>query len=340
MTWVVWRQYRLQWAIALALLAAFAVVELLTGQQLARAWHNLLTTCTATPQNGPGSSCSNAQIIGILGNDMRVLSILAPLILGVLWGAPLVAHEIEAGTTNFAWTQGITRSHWLLVKVGWLLLSAALWAGAVSALVTWWSGPVNAMQGDAFGTNFFDTQGIVPISYAVFATALGIAAGLLLRRTLPAIAVTIGGFIGVRLFFDTVVRQHLMPAVTTITGLTSSWSPPGIAWILGTTIINGSGQVATGSAAGTSITSLGIDGVSVSALPAACQKLAIAAASPSGPSPAGALACMSRYGFRQVIAYQPAWRYWPFQGIETGVYLLLAVALLAIAWFAVRGRDA
>jgi len=340
MTWVVWRQYRQQWAIALTALAVFAVVELITGQQLARAWHNLLAQCTATQQDGTGVSCSNAQIIGVLGNDMRVLSIMVPLLIGILWGAPLVAGEMETGTTQFAWTQGITRRHWLLVKVGLLLLSAALWAGAVSALVTWWSGPVNAMRGDAFGSDFFDTQGIVPVGYAVFATALGITAGVLLRRTIAAVAVTFGGFIGVRLLFDSVVRQHLMPAVTTITSLTSTWSPPGVAWILGTTVINSSGHVPSAGVQGTNLDYLGIDGVPVSALPAACQKLAVAAASPAGPSPAGALACMSRYGFRQAITYQPAWRYWPFQGIETGIYLLLAAALLAVAWYAIRRRDA
>lgn len=51
-------------------------------------------------------------------------------------------------------------------------------------------------------------------------------------------------------------------------------------------------------------------------------------------------ASITSHGFRQVVTYQPAWRYWPFQGIETGIYLVLAVALPAIAWFAVRRRDA
>ena len=38
----------------------------------------------------------------------------------------------------------------------------------------------------------FDIQGIVPIGYAVFAVALGIAAGTLIGRSLPALAVTVG----------------------------------------------------------------------------------------------------------------------------------------------------
>ena len=113
-----------------------------------------------------------------------------PCLLGVFWGGPLVAGELETGTNQFAWMQSVTRSRWLAVKVGWVLLAAAVWGGAVSALVTWWSGPVNALEHQDFQPGQFDIQGIVPVGYAVFAVALGIAAGTLLRRTLPALAIT------------------------------------------------------------------------------------------------------------------------------------------------------
>jgi hypothetical protein len=334
-TWVTWRQYRLQGAIALALLAAFAAVELTTGLQMSGAWHSLLKSCAGSiGQNQPDPTCGGGQIIGQLGNDLRVLSVLVPALAGVLLGAPLVAHEIETGTTSFAWTQGITRTRWLLVKTGWLLLAAAVCGGAVSALVTFWSGPVNAMRADQFDGNFFDTQGLVPIGYAVFATAVGIAAGALLRRTLPAIAVTFGVFIAVRVFIDDQVRAHLMPAVTTVVSMTSTWSPPGIAWVFSERVVSASGQVLK--------SQIGINGVPVSA---ACAKLLPAAAPAKsvapGSDPATAvLNCMQSAGYRQVLSYQPGWRYWPFQGIETGIYLLLAAALVAVAWYALRRRDA
>jgi len=345
MTFLVWRQYRLQWAIALAFLAAFAAIELTTGFQMASAWHRLLTTCSTSPDAGPLDSCAagGGAIIGVLGNDLRVLSPVVPLAIGVLWGAPLVAHEMETGTTQFAWTQGITRNRWLLVKVAMLLVTSALVAGAVSGLITWWSGPVNAMRGNQFSGNFFDTQGIAPIGYAVFATALGIAAGALLRRTIAAVAVTFGGFIGVRLFFDITVRQHLMPAVTTITSMTSTWSPPGIAWILNAGAITPTGAIAGGSG----FNGQQVNGVPLSVMPAACANLipaispgkAVNAANGSHPL-AAVMSCLQSAGFRQFVTYQPAWRYWPFQGIETGIYLLLAAALLVVTWYVVRRRDA
>ena len=100
-----------------------------------------------------------------------------PLLAGLFWGAPTVAHELETGTNQFAWTQSITRRRWLAVRAGWLLLAAAILAGAVSALVTWWMGPDHALNADAFKVNRFDITGIAPVGYAIFAMALGICAG-------------------------------------------------------------------------------------------------------------------------------------------------------------------
>ena len=56
--------------------------------------------------------------------------------------------------------------------------------------------------------------------------------------------------------------------------------------------------------------------------------------------PGAVLSCMQHAGFRQFVTYQPASRYWAFQGIETGIYLAVAAALIAITFYAVRRRDA
>jgi hypothetical protein len=352
MTFLVWRQYRLQWAIALALLAAFAAVMAATGLQMASAWHSVLAACGPGASHGSGDSCGGSPVTSPLGNDMRLLSLLVPAVLGFLWGAPLVALEMEAGTTTFAWTQGVTRTRWLSAKVGLLLLAAALCGGAVSLLVTWWSGPVNAQLGDALQLFPFDTAGIVPIGYAVFAMALGITTGALLRRTLPAIAITLGGFIGVRLLFDEVIRQRLLPAATTFSGLMSQWTPPGQAWVLGSGIANGAGQVVSGAGVsgiqatrGGPLADMWFNGVPVLDFPAACQKL-LAAVSDKVPGPNSpadlnkAISCAGRYGFRDYTTYQPGYHYWPLQGIEAGLYLAMAAALLAVTFYAVRRRDA
>jgi hypothetical protein len=251
-------------------------------------------------------------------------------VLGMLCGAPLVAHELEARTSDFAWSQSVTRGRWLAVKAGWLLLAAAAYGAALAALVTWWSGPINAQSAGAFGPGQFDTQGIVPIGYAVFAMALGIAAGTVARRTLPAIAVVLGGFIALRLVISDLLRPHYLTAITTYYNVTGSFTPPAAAWVLNQGAISKTGQVVR---AGW--------GELEPALPASCQKLL--PDSPTAKSDASmnaVFSCMRAHGWRGFATYQPSSRYWPFQGIETGIYLLLAAALIAVTFTIVRRRDA
>lgn len=327
MTWLVWRQYRAQGAIAAALLAAFAAVILVDGFQLASHWHSILVTCA-----GHGA-CLQQQ--GPLGNgvvsDLPYLSLVVPVVLGMLWGGPLVAHELEARTSDFVWAQSVTRTRWLAVKAGWLLLAAAACGGAIAALTTWWSGPDNALSASAFDPGQFDTQGIVPIGYAMFAMALGIAAGTVARRTLPAIAVALGGFIALRLVISDLLRQHYMAAVTTYYNVTGSFTPPGQAWVLAQGAVSKTGVVVP---AGW--------GDLFPALPAPCRRLLSTAAptGKSGSSGNAVFSCMQAHGWRGFATYQPASRYWPFQGIETGIYLLLAAALIAATFIIIRRRDA
>jgi hypothetical protein len=348
MTWLVWRQYRVQAAIAGALLAAFALVLLVTGTQMASQWHTALTACTADRSCG---SLVNSLSLGNHGvYDLTIFSLIVPGVIGLLIGAPLVAGEVETGTSNFVWTQSITRGRWLLAKAGWLLLAAAVWGGCVAALVTWWSGPRNALYGNALQPNDFDMQGIVPVAYALFGMALGIAAGALLRRTVPAIAVTLAGFIGVRVMVAEILRPHYLTAVTTYYSAVSTWMPPLGSWVLGSGVVNKSGQVL---AVPSVVVNQGgvpnvIQGVPVSDLTAACKALIPAAvgtvtrATPNGGGlPMRHLAsCIASAGFRQFTSYQPISRYWAFQSIETAVFVALAAALVALGFAVVRRRDA
>ena len=49
--------------------------------------------------------------------------------------------------------------------------------------------------------------------------------------------------------------------------------------------------------------------------------------------------CVS-HGYRAFITYQPASRYWAFQGIETGIFVALAAVLIAVMAIVVLRRDA
>jgi hypothetical protein len=205
-------------------------------------------------------------------------------------------------------------------------------AFAIRALATWWSGPDNALQANAFQPGQFDIQGIVPIGYAVFAMALGIAVGTVARRTLPAIAVALGGFFALRLVIDDFVRPHYMAAVTTYYSVTGSFTPSGSAWLFSQGAVSKTGQVVP---AGW--------GDLFPALPVSCQELIPGSRGPVAKVwlfDVRRVSCMQAHGWRGFATYQPASRYWPFQGIETGIYVLLAAALIAVTFVVVRRRDA
>ena len=329
MTWVIWRQYRVTAAIAGAILAAFAVLFLITGLQDATRWHAALASCAKN------RTCGNlSQIVSLTTGPvdgpvytLTILTLAVPLLFGMFWGSPAVARERETGTVQFAWTQSVTRRRWLSVKTGWLLLAGAVFGGAVAGLVTWWYAPLNALHQSQFQPGYFDLQGIVPIGYAVFAVALGIAAGTLIGRSLPALAVTAGVFLAVRLVITYWVRVHFMPAVTTIHSVTQSFTPKGAYWQLAQGVVLPGGQLTTSLIANPGT----IQQFPGATFPASCQQ---------APQMSSTLACLAHLGYRSFVTYQPGYRFWPFQFIETGIFVALAAALIAVTFFLVRRRDA
>ena len=326
MTWLTWRQHRTQFIAGAALLAAFAVLMVITGVQVAHQFHAAQAACAA----GQGCRHLGGLFMGSHAIGFLVICTLgAPALVGLFWGAPLVAAEAEAGTTQFAWMQSITRRRWLTVKIGWMVLAAAIWGGVISALVTWWEGPNNAEQLNAFDPGRFDIMGIVPVAYSLFAMALGIAAGTLLRRVLPAIAVTLAGFIAVRSLITLLLRPHYMSAVTVYYKVTTGFTPPGSFWKIASGIVGPNGL-----AIDQNTNANVINGVPADYLPASCVQHVRGAFTPP-PSCTQALA-----HFRGFLTYQPADRYWTFQGIETGIFLVLAAALIAVSAAVLLRTDA
>jgi hypothetical protein len=331
MTWVIWRQYRVAAGIAGAILAACAVLFLITGLQDAARWHAALVSCT---RNG---TCGDlAQIVSLTTGSvdgpvytLTILTLAVPLLFGMFWGSPAVARERETGTVQFAWTQSVTRRRWLSVKTGWLLLAGAVFGGAVAGLVTWWYAPLNALNQNQFKQGYFDLQGIVPIGYAVFAVALGIAAGALIGRSLPALAVTAGVFLAVRVAVTYWVRVHFMPAVTTIYSVTQNFPGKGASWPLATGVVLPGGQLTTNLIASPMILEQNNPGTP---WPASCQQ--------AQGQMNSTLACLARLGYRSFTTYQPGYRFWPFQFIETGIFVALAAILVGVTFLVVRRRDA
>jgi hypothetical protein len=115
MTWVTWQQHRYQAAFAAALLAALAVVLLITGLHAAAVWHSALAQC-ATDNSCASLAGSNLSLGNPVIATLVVATSAVPVLPGLLWGAQAVASELETGTNQFAWTQSITRRRWLAVR--------------------------------------------------------------------------------------------------------------------------------------------------------------------------------------------------------------------------------
>jgi ABC-type transport system involved in multi-copper enzyme maturation permease subunit len=333
LTWLVWRQHRASAAISAALLAAFAALVVFTGLQVAAHFHAAFGSCLAA------GSCRfpNDDVTldsGPVGFIIE-FTLAVPALLGMFLGAPLVAREIETGTGQFAWTQGVTRRHWLAYKVGWLLLAALAWGGAVGALVTWWSGPKNTAYANAFSPGTFDVQGIMPAAYSLFAMALGIAAGMLIRRILPALGFTLFGYFGVRLIVMGWIRQHYMTPVTTTFSIAqdspADYLPRGAFWRLAQGFRGPNGPISLPNSDSVQVVG---NGFPLSAVPSECL-------THSGPHPTQhILSCLANHGYAQYVTYQPATRYWPFQFIEAGIFAALAAVLIAVAFAVINRRDA
>ena len=323
MNTLMWRLNRSQVQISAAGLAVLAVLLLITGIAMASSYHSFLGTCAAAHTCADGHSLL-FRGDGVL-NALVYATVVVPLLFGLFWGAPLLAREFEAGTNSLAWTQGVTRRRWLAGTISWALAAAALWGAAVTALVSWWRLPENAVgiPYPRFDTGTFDIQGLVPVAYSVFAVALGIATGALFRRLLPAMATTFAVFVGLRFAIAEYLRPHYMTPLTKALPLAAM--APGAP----SAVPAGSWVVGPLSAIGPNGQNHG-DAIQFSFMPAACRSV----------SPGQWVPCLAAHGFHSQVIYQPATRFWAFQGIEAGIFVVLAAALIALTWRLVLTRDA
>jgi hypothetical protein len=335
-----WRQFRTQAVVAGGGLVIVAIVAALTGPHLVHLYDTTMANCA-----GRGD-CSSAATSFLLNDSslrtwLGIVVIVVPGLIGLFWGAPLVAREIEAGTFRLVWTQSVTRTRWLAVKLGLLAVTTLVVVGLLSLMVTWWASPLDRAAMNAFGS--FDQRDIVPLGYGAFALALGVTAGLLIRRTLPAMAVTLVAFITARLSFIHFLRPHLFAGVQRVLALnqmttgfgsynggpfTLEPNPPTInnAWVYSTQIVDKAGHA-----------------LPASFVARACPQLVAGAGGPP-PGPSGGHSvrlrvpanvqkelqdCVTKVGarFHELVIYQPGSRYWAFQWTELAIFLGAALVL-------------
>ena len=345
MLWLSFRQFRTQALVATATLAGLAVVVVIVGSQLLADFHANVSACT-------GSTCGNAansfvDKYTLMASWLDALVLVVPGLIGIFWGAPLVGRELESGTFRLAWTQSVSRARWTITKLVLLGSGGMAVAGLCSLLVTWWSSPFDFVVG-AGPFAHFDTHGVVPIAYAAFAFAVGVAAGAVIRRTVAAMGAALAVFAVVRVAVVEWVRPHLMAPLTMRSPFTMTdprrvqvgvHLPPG-AWVMTQSVVNRAGQAVHGGASGFAVnplTAVGPAGVNIPGV-GSCPNLKPAAAQVSDLQEAGGLVarCVDQLHLSNVVTYQPASRYWPFQAYESLIFCGLAIAVGAFTVWWVR----
>ncbi|MEV6445060.1 ABC transporter permease subunit [Amycolatopsis sp. NPDC051716] len=224
MIWLIWRQHRKQALFTLAALAALAAVMVPTGLAMHAKYDSLgLGACRAALGNA--SMITQTEAVSrceSLGHQLQqeyggmvfiaVLFVVLPVLVGVFFGAPLVAREVEQGTHRLVWTQGVTRLQWALAKFGVVgAMTTALSVGYALG-VSWWFQPLVSASTGRLNYLSFDVQGIVPIAYTLFALALGVFAGTYWRKVLPAMGIALVGFAAVRVAIEVLARPRYLPA--------------------------------------------------------------------------------------------------------------------------------
>jgi hypothetical protein len=332
MIWLTWRQLRVQTAAVYAAVAAAAVALAITGPRLvdlARSATNVFDQLTSTERN-----VFYAGIIAVA---------IVPALIGAFWGAPLVARELESGTYRLVWNQSVTRSRWLATKLGVTSLAAAIVVGALTLAVTWWSEPIDGALSSTHGALparltpvSFAMRGIAPVGYAVFAVVLGAVLGTVIRRSVPAMALTLALVTAIQIAVPLWIRPHLAAPVREHVPFTMSRldgigsNGPGTP---DTITLNTGGKgdwVLTNETVDAKGRAVALPGWFADCLPQPSAPPA-QGVERVGESPiAGCLTRLTDAGYRQLIVYQPAENFWRLQWAELALYLAASGLL---AWF-------
>jgi hypothetical protein len=314
MIWLSWRQQRLETALSALVLALAAALLVPLGLHMASVYHDTgVAACLAgKAHSGCGTAVDSFQHRFEHAGTVIPWLNFVPGFFGIVLAAPLVL-EFEQGTFRLAWTQSITRRRWIAAKLTAITAIALVATLGLTVLMTWWRQPLDHLQG-RMDTNVFDFEGAVPFAYTLFAIALVIAVGVFARRTVTAIAVSFVGYLALRIVIQSWLRQHFIAPVKAVipaghsfpANFSKSWTlHSGLSDRLGHPLANASSimnECSTNFRLSTS--------------------------------------CLQHHGAYNYVVYQPASRFWALQGIESGIYVALALLLAGASVWWIRHRIA
>ncbi|MGW1407916.1 ABC transporter permease subunit [Streptomyces sp. NPDC002403] len=240
-------------------------------------------------------------------NWSGLLMMVLPAFVGIFVAGPVIARELESGTYKLAWTQSVTPARWLTAKLAVPAVVTLVSVSLLSAVCTWGQTRENRIHQapDRYSREVYGAIGTVPLGYALCMLALGALAGLLLRRTVAAMVVTVLAYVPLVMVLNR-VREDLWPTARFL----GHSRPGGDAWWVDSGMITASGKAVYWKA---------------------CE----------GPDVSVALfTCMRRLGGATEFAdYHPASHFWPLQLVETGILLVLAALAAALAFRVLRRRH-
>ncbi|MDH6125976.1 ABC transporter permease [Kitasatospora sp. GP82] len=309
--WLMWRQHRLlawSWLAVIVLAAAVfpflrsAMVDYIDSHHIAGcAGISLDSECQG--QGMQQSVMNFREHYGLLLKGIGALLLLLPTALGVFVAAPLFARELESGTWRLVLAQSVSRTRWVLAKLATVALIGTLGSAALMLLYRWlWLPSANDVSGVAWSSRaFIVSGGPVLVATVLLALAIGATVGALLGRVVPAMAVTLGVMVVYQYAIST-VRPYL---VGWKTEYVSRSQLPNNTWGFGQGYMRPDG------------TKLPMD---------ACLR------QPDYQ------ACMA--DAREYTNLHHASDYWPLQGVESGICLVLAAALVVFLLLRTRRRMA
>ena len=318
MLWLTLRQYRTHLLATGGILLAFAAVLLTHGlltqsfiaQSAPAGCPSTATQCTAFDQQLKGRYQQLQPLLQFLP--------LVPALIGAFWGAPLLAREYERGTYKLVWTQTVSRQKWLAVKLSVIGAAAALGGLALGLMISAW---LAVFGGTTFpgvypDRSYFELRGIVPAGWWLLSFMIGAAAGAVIRRTLPAMVVTIALTVVLLMSFNS-ARDYVYaaPDQLVVTTLPVSAAIP-----VGSSYIDSWWLDAQGNAQSE----------------VAVQR-ATAATCPQTDPHVLPDSCLISRGYQAVVLFQPPTRWWRYQLTEATILIL--ASLLTGGMIILAGRP-
>jgi hypothetical protein len=319
--WVAWRQHRAALAGAVALLGALGVYLLYMGLEIHHAYGKV-TACRPAGSIGCdqlvrqfnqsyyGTQQGSVVSSGINGQTVPFLLLAVPILLGVFAGAPVLARELESGTFRFAWTQACGRVRWAVTRLTLLAVVLTVLAYAFSQLFAWYFSPFLAEgKTSKFPMQLFGNLGVDFAAWTLLAFCAAAFLGVVIRRTVAAMAVALAGCTVLDVATMMTLRQHYAAPL-----VASGNNPPGgaTAWLTGQWLAAPDGKH-----------------VESPNIPLSVQ---------NSSNPDAFANWLRTEHITQWYSYLPGNDFWRFQLIEGGWLLGLSALLIVAAVWVVRRR--